>query len=224
MKLELHNADCMEIMKQYEDNYFDLAITDPPYGINAGVIHSGEVRKTKTRNRTRHAHEPKRWDESMPDLSYFIELERVSKNRVVWGFNYFANLLGPSRGFIVWDKVNGNNSFAAGEIAFTSFDRNAEIFKYMWNGMHQGQYGGDKSNNEKLIHPTQKPVELYKWLYANYAKPNMKILDTHLGSGSNAIAAYEMNMGEFVGCELDEDYFKASKKRIDQALSQQKLF
>ena len=206
MKLELHNADCMEIMAGYPDNYFDLAVVDPPYGIGAGEMTMGSgVHKFK---------KGKNWDSAIPNGAYFDELFRVSTNCVIWGGNYFTEHLPPTSHWLLWDKKNAGLSFAEGELAWVLNGKNLRIFYWCSTVFRDGG----------KIHPTQKPAELYKWIYANYAKPDMKILDTHLGSGSNAIAAYEMDMGEFVGCELDPDYFAAAKKRIDEALSQQKLF
>ena len=213
MELELHNKDCMGIMAEYPDNYFDLAIVDPPYGIDAANMTMGRGSASDTGKLKR-----KDWDKSAPPPKYFNELRRISNEQIIWGANHFMDSIHFSKNsscWVMWDKNDYNSDFADGELAWTSFESVTKIFK------RARALGGDSRNK---IHPTQKPIELYKWLYSNYAKPNMKILDTHLGSGSNAIAAYEMDMGEFVGCELDPDYFAAAKKRIDEALSQQKLF
>ena len=219
MNLELHNADCMEVMARYPDNYFDLAVVDPPYGI--GMAKTTNIANTKRGFNGEKIHEAKKWDSEIPPEEYFKELKRTSKNQVIWGGNYFTKYLEPTKSWVFWNKkenrTQGKN-FSDGELAWTSTKTLTRMFEFGWIGL-------DYCNqSEKKIHPTQKPVELYKWIYQNYAKDGMRILDTHLGSGSNAIAAYEMNMGEFVGCELDEDYFADAKKRIDNALSQQKLF
>ena len=205
MNLKLINGDCMEYMKHVPDKYFDLAIVDPPYGIG---MSGGNVGYKGNNNLTR-----KEWDSAIPSDEYFIELIRISKNQIVWGGNYFK-ILWPTRGYIVWDKGAGfrDRTYAESELAFTSFDRNAKTFS------HDPLAGGDYKGK---IHPTQKPVKLYQWLLQNYAKPEFKILDTHLGSGSSAIAAHYFGVAEFVGIELDADYFKAAKARIDSETRQQ---
>ena len=209
--MTIHNADCMEIMAEYEDNYFDLAVVDPPYGIGkkfkggkSGKINFNEIVK-------------KGWDAEPPGHAYFEEVKRVSKNQIIWGGNYFLDNLGSSRCFIVWDKkISQDFSLAMCELAWTSFDKIAKIFV---GHSFMGTNGG-----KDRIHPTQKPVALYDWIYDNYAEPGQKILDTHLGSGSNAIAAHYAKMGEFVGCELDEDYFKGACERIRKETRQMELF
>ncbi len=206
--LTIYNADCMEIMSRYEDNYFDLAVVDPPYGIGMSGGNVGY-------NGNNHL-ERKEWDNGIPTEEYFKELKRVSKNQIIWGGNYFPYIW-PTRGYIVWDKGAGfkNRTFAESELAFSSFNRNAKTFSY--DPLAKGDYKGK-------IHPTQKPVKLYNWIYKNYAKEGQKILDTHLGSGSNAISAHYAKMGEFVGCELDKDYYEASIKRIYNETRQLELF
>mgnify|MGYP003132134086 CR=1 FL=1 len=204
--VELHNMDCMELMKRYPDNYFDLSIVDPPYGIEeSGGVSGGETLHKKGRRFSRK--ELLRWDKK-PNKKYFDELARVSKNRIIWGGNYFN--LPPTRCVIVWDKVQPWETFSKVEIAWTSFAGPANLFKF------DNRTGGK-------IHPTQKPIALYKWLLDNYAKQGDKILDTHLGSGSSAIAAYQLGY-DFVGCELDKDYFQAMEKRVKQAMKQTNLF
>lgn len=216
------NIDCMEYMKTLKDNEFNLAIVDPPY-FN-GPNRSGYYGKGYSNlgvQRDKYYEECKEW--SVPDEQYFQQLFRVSKNQIIWGANHFAGVFNSSSSsWIVWDKDNGKSSFADAELAYTSFDSAVRIFKYMWNGMHQGSAGGNVKLNEKRIHPTQKPVKLYQWLLSNYAKEGDKILDTHLGSGSSAIAAHYGGF-EFVGCELDKDYFEAAKERIERETSQIKL-
>lgn len=211
--------DCMEYMRTVPDKYFDLAIVDPPYGINAANTFGGEDRKSGNGAANKTAFEKKDWDLSVPDKAYFDELMRVSKNQIIWGANYMSNFLPPSMGWIVWDKDNGTTKFSDAELAFSSFDRALRIWKYTWNGMLQG----DMKNKESRIHPTQKPRKLYDWLLSNYAKEGEKILDTHLGSGSSAIAAHYAGF-EFVGCELDTDYFNASVERFKIETAQEALF
>ena len=200
------NEDCMDLMARYEDNYFDLAIVDPPYGIG---MDGGNVGYKGFNN-----FEKKGWDKAIPQQEYFDELFRVSKNQVVWGGNYFG--LPATRCFLVWDKGEGfyNRSYAECELAWTSFDKNT--VKYKRDPLAKGDYKGK-------IHPTQKPVKLYEWLLMNYAKENDKILDTHLGSGSIAIACHNLEY-ELTGCELDKDYYEAAMKRIEQHKQQQRLF
>ena len=218
--IKMLNMDCMEYMRTLPDKYFDLAIVDPPYGINAANTFGGEERKSGNGAANKTAFEKKDWDLNVPDKSYFDELMRVSKNQIIWGANYMSNFLPPSMGWIVWDKDNGTTKFSDAELAFSSFDRALRIWKYTWNGMIQG----DMKNKEVRFHPTQKPVKLYQWLLQNYAKPEFKVLDTHLGSGSSAIAAHYFGVAEFVGTELDEDYCKACCERFENATAQEALF
>lgn len=196
--------DCMEGMKQYPDKYFDLAIVDPPYGINRGETFGGKNWKE---------YQKKDWDKEPPTDTYFGELFRVSKDQIVWGANYYPYAFNPSMGWIFWDKGQ-DLTMSDGELAFTSFDR--ALRRIEINRCFNGEFGG-------LLHPTQKPVRLYKWLLKNYAKPGDKILDTHLGSGSSRIAAYDMGF-DFTGYEIDKDYFEAQEKRFQQFKAQQKLF
>lgn len=198
------NEDCMDLMARYPDKYFDLAIVDPPYGIDAGKMTMGSGKHKFKKG--------KDWDAGIPTEKYFLELFRVSKNQMIWGGNYFTKILPPSNDWIIWDKLNPNLSFSEAEMAWCSIKRNTRIFKHY---SAQVEEGGK-------IHPTQKPVALYKWLLHNYAKPNDKILDTHLGSGSSRIAAYDMGF-DFVGCELDKEYFEAAEKRFKNHISQLKL-
>jgi site-specific DNA-methyltransferase (adenine-specific) len=203
----------MEYMATLPDKAFDLAIVDPPYGIGAGG--KSFINRSSANKRAESFYKDNDWDKIRPSKEYFIELDRVSKNQIIWGANYFTDLLKPSRCFIVWDKKTGDNSYADCELALTSFDANAKIFVKLWLGAHAQDTDG-------RIHPTQKPVALYKWLLTNYAKPGDRILDTHLGSGSSRIAAYEMGF-DFVGCEIDKDYFEAQEKRWESHISQMRI-
>ena len=215
----LLNEDCMDVMARYPDGYWELVIADPPYGINIASqspLGSGCVKKKCGQS---FEYTKKDWDSCIPDASYFKELFRVSKNQIIWGANYMTEHLPPSMGWIVWDKNNGTISFSDCELAYTSFDRALRQFTYTWHGMLQG----DMKNKEQRIHPTQKPVKLYEWLLLNYAKEGDKILDTHLGSASSAIAAKKMGF-DFVGCELDKEYFDKSQERIDNYFRQDSLF
>ena len=210
MKQTALHIDCMEYMRGLPDKAFDLAIVDPPYGIGAGG--KSFINRNTANKRAESFYKDNDWDKIRPSKEYFIELDRVSKNQIVWGANYFTDLLKPSRCFIVWDKKTGDNSYADCELALTSFDANAKIFVKLWLGAHAQDTDG-------RIHPTQKPVKLYEWLLKNYAKEGDKILDTHLGSGSSRIAAYNMNF-EFVGCEIDKDYFEKQEERFEHHISQ----
>jgi site-specific DNA-methyltransferase (adenine-specific) len=199
MNLKLLNMDCMEYMKTVPDKYFDLAVTDPPYGID--INSSGRL--------GHYGGKGKKWDAQAPSDEYFSEVYRVSKNQIIWGANYFN--MPPTRCFLIWDKGQPEGvSFASHEYAWTSFDKSAKCF-----------YQRPQNADIIRIHPTQKPVKLYQWILQNYAKPEFKILDTHLGSGSSAIAAHYYGISEFVGIELDADYFKAAKNRIDSETRQQ---
>ena len=202
----VHLVDNMIFMKGIPDKYFELAIVDPPYGIG---MDGGSVGYKGFNN-----FEKKCWDLSPPDKTFFNELMRISKNQIIWGGNYFN--LPPSRCFLIWDKGEGfkNRTYAEAEIAWTSFDANIRIFKH--DPLAKGDYRGK-------IHPTQKPVPLYKFLLKNYAKPNDKIFDSHVGSGSSRIACYDMGF-DFTGCELDPDYWKAQEERFEQHIMQGDLF
>ena len=216
------NQDCMIAMKEFPDKYFELAIVDPPYGINfdGNTTVKGKGGKANTFSNKQHHHK-KGWDTQRPSKEYFEELGRVSKNQIVWGGNYFADLLTPKKGWIFWDKkiTNANNTnFSDGELAWTSFDCILRRFTYDWIGF--GYLNNPQG--EKKMHPTQKPVALYRWLLTNYAKQGDKILDTHLGSGSSRIAAHQLGF-DFTGYEIDKDYFEASEKRFKLVTSQQQI-
>jgi len=195
--------DCMEYMAGFQDGYFDLAVVDPPYGIGASEGYGRSLRKNKRITE-------KNWDDSRPDALYFKELFRVSKNQIIWGGNYFG--LPATRCYIVWDKQNAGRNFADCEMAWTSFDQVARIFVYRV-----------ANDFRERFHPTQKPIALYRWIFQNYAKPGDRILDTHLGSGSSRIAAYDMGL-DFYSCELDPDYFAAQEKRFSDHISKPQLF
>jgi site-specific DNA-methyltransferase (adenine-specific) len=201
-KIELLHADCMEYMRGLPDKAFDLAVVDPPYGINVTKMNMGS-RKTVRPS-------AKIWDEHVPYRGYFEELKRVAKGQVIWGGNYFD--LPPARCIVVWDKGESmyGRDFAECEIAWTSFDKVARIFKMGPNQLDR-------------FHPTQKPVKLYEWLLTNYAKRGDKILDTHLGSASSAIAAHNLGF-DFVGMELDADYYAAAKARYENHIKQIRMF
>ena len=202
----LYNCDCMEYMRGLPDKAFELAIVDPPYGIN--VNHNmGRRRWNKPSD-----YKPAVWDNEPPPQEYFHELMRVSQNQIVWGANHFMERIAlPSSCWIVWDKLFSQDvSFAAAELAWTSFDSVTKKFTL-------------SPADSSRIHPTQKPVKLYEWLLANYAKPGDKILDTHLGSGSSAIAAHNLGF-DFVGTELDSDYFDAALARFNKHIAQGSLF
>ena len=207
---EVKNIDCMEGMRDYPDKYFDLAIVDPPYGIGH-TNNKGENNLAKTNP------DKMPWNKTVPEREYFTELFRISSQQIIWGVNYYPyDFLAGGR--IVWDKLT-TGDFSACEIAYCSLQRTVTKFQYLWNGMIQQ----NNRNREIRIHPTQKPLALYKWLLKNYAKPGDKILDTHLGSGSSRIAAYDMGF-DFTAFEIDADYFDAQEKRFQQFKAQTKLF
>ena len=201
-----YNMDCLEGMRQFPDNYFDLAIVDPPYGIKANKMTLGNGKRVVYRGGN--------WDDRTPNDLYFDELFRVSKNQIIFGGNYFVNNLAPKQGWIFWDKGTGENSFSDGELAWTSFDVALRKFFWSWVGSN-----AKEKNESDRIHPTQKPVALYKWILSNYAKPGDKILDTHVGSASSLIACYDMGF-DYVGFEIDEGYYRQAKKRLDEEMAQ----
>lgn len=213
--LKISNEDNMELMKRFPDNYFDLAIVDPPYG--AGNIKNCTQNKYKT------------YINEIPKPEYFTELFRVSKNQIVCGGNYFAHLLPPSRGWVCWDKKQPNPKYADGEMLWTSFDVNTKFFRYMTTNIIEGSTNISNGTKQPNIHPTQKPKGLYEWLLKNYAKENYKILDTHLGSGSIALAVDNLNKIEkmnltLTACELDNDYYNTAIKRINEVTTWESLF
>jgi site-specific DNA-methyltransferase (adenine-specific) len=211
-KITITNEDNMLLMARYPDNYFDLAIVDPPYGIDRG----GQVETfTKNPKHKRKHHTVKNWDNEIPNKEYFEELFRVSKNQIIWGANYFVEFLNKSSmGWIFWFKGQEGLSMSDGEIAYSSFQKATRQINI--NRGLIAQSGGS-------IHPTQKPVKLYKWLLDNYTEEGNKILDTHLGSGSIAIACHDYGF-ELTACELDKEYYDKAIQRIKNHTSQQKLF
>lgn len=222
-KATIHNMDNMEFMSSVPDAYFELAIVDPPYfeGVNKSGYY-GKGYSSLGVHRAKHYDTLDHWE--IPTPEYFKELSRISKNQIIWGANHFAGIFdSSSAGWIVWDKDNGNSSFSDGELAYSSFDRALRIFKWVWNGMHQGSYGGNVKLNQKRIHPTQKPIELYYWLLQNYAKQGDKIFDSHLGSGSHAIACNQLGF-ELTGTEKDTSMFEKSCEWILSELKQERMF
>lgn len=205
-----YNVDCMEYMRTLPDKAFDLAVVDPPYGLDIANMNMGAGNSPRCSKLENRLWSKANWDKQSPNKEYFSELFRVSRNRIIWGGNYFE--LPPCKCFLIWDKGEGlyGRSFSECEQAWTSLKDTARVFKY--------------SPVDKMrIHPTQKPVALYAWIYSRYAKIGDKILDTHLGSGSSRIAAYDAGL-DFVGCEIDKDYFDAQEKRFQEHTAQENLF
>jgi site-specific DNA-methyltransferase (adenine-specific) len=215
--ITITNEDNMALMARYPDKCFELAIVDPPYGL---CVDGVNPIANKSGDQNHKYDSSKQWDEYIPDKLYFIELARVSMNQIIWGGNYFLDYLGFCKAPIIWDKLNGESMFADGELAWTSsgLPRNLKIFRHQWCGVFK-----DSERGAIKIHPTQKPVALYKWLLSRYAKPGDKILDTHLGSGSIAIACHDLGF-DLTACELDKDYFDAAMKRIRDHQAQGSLF
>ena len=202
--INIYNEDCLEALKKMKDNEFDLAIVDPPYGI--------EVNKM-TLGGGKYKNKGKSWDSETPPQEYFNELFRVSRNQVIWGANYMIDKIGkPSMGWIYWDKMNGDSDFSDGELAFTSFKRALRSYKH--------HLSMDRS---KRFHPTQKPIKLYEWILMKYAKEGDKILDTHLGGGSIAIACHNLGY-DLTGFEIDEEYYTKANERIKEHQSQIRMF
>ena len=239
----LENIDCMELMARYPDKYFDLAICDPPYGLN--IAKTGSIGRDKFT--------PKTWDEKIPDDEYFIELQRVSKNQIIWGGNYFPYLWkNGCKGFICWNKLNHHDNRADIEMAWTSFNKLAKYAEYMWDGNRYGTKGNIQGVGKPTIriHPTEKPVYLYEWILQNYGQCEEcggsgevasltidcdvqickvckgkapLILDTHLGSGSIAVACYK-NGYDLTACEIDKEYYDKAIKRYNEYTAQTSLF
>ena len=207
--INLIHGDSLQALKGYGDNHFDLAIVDPPYGIDVTKMTLGNAKK-KLKSKE------KDWDNEVPSEAYFKELFRVSKNQLIWGGNYFD--LPNSRFWIVWDKNNGESDFADGEMCWGSFDKPMRIKRVNWCGSACKHETG-----QNKIHPTQKPIALYRWLLENYTNENDLILDTHLGSGSSRIAC-QKNGFAFTGFEIDKDYYEAQEKRFKDFVSQLRMF
>jgi len=214
--ITLFNADCLPAMKVMPDRAFDLAIVDPPYKVNM----SGGKSPVNGFKGRKHWDKMETWDHTRPGSDYFNELSRISSNQIIWGANYYPEHLTPSMGWIFWYKMQDNFSFSDGEFAFTSFNVKARIFKYA-RGMESGFSPGGCA--EPNIHPTQKPVALYKWLLTKYAKPGQSILDTHFGSLSIGIACHDLGY-DLTAYEIDEEYFRAGKERLERHQRQEQLF
>jgi len=221
--LDIRNMDCMELMAQFENKHFDIAICDPPYGIGE----DGEKNHSRSNAARAKQYTPKDWDNEPPSDEYFKEVLRVSKFVVMWGANHYIERMPKQNAtcWLIWDKENGDNDFADCEMAWTNFDSAVRKFKFRWAGMLQG----NMKDKEQRIHPTQKPVQLYKWILKRFAKDGMKILDTHLGSGSIAIAIDSINKIEKLGLtltasEIDPEYFTDAMKRIENETAQTSLF
>lgn len=210
MRSAVFNEDCIAVMKRYPDKFFNLAIVDPPYGnIDAIGLADNKNKGKQATKRTNY----KLFENIAPDDEYYIELERVSKNQIVWG----GNFLGLCGGVIVWQK-NGT-AFGEAEVAICSTHKSVRVFEYTWNGMLQQ----NMKDKEIRIHPTQKPVALYEWILKNYAKEGDVILDTHLGSGSSRIACHKAGL-DFVGCEIDKEYFDKQESRFKNFIAQMTLW
>ena len=221
-RVRLHLGDSLEAMKEMSDNTYDLAIVDPPYGIGFDGHHTITKEGHKGFSAKKELHAKKDWDSQRPSAEYFNELQRISKNQIVWGGNYFADLLPPKKGWIFWDKkiTNAKNmNFSDGELAWTSSDGILRRFTYDWIGF--GYLNNPQK--EKKIHPTQKPVKLYEWLLDNYAKEGDKILDTHLGSGSIALACHNRGF-DLDAWEIDEEYYNNAVKRLKTHQQQLTMF
>lgn len=202
-----YNMDCLAAMREMPDKAFDLAVVDPPYGIEKGFQATSRVAKYGQMQTV---------NDARPTKEYFDQLFRVSKNQIVWGYNHLSDLLPKTKEFIFWYKHQPVDTYADGELAYTSFTKTAQCFDYPY-------FGGTGVDKDGRIHPTQKPVALYRWIFQRYAKPGYKILDTHLGSGSSRIAAYDAGL-DFVGYEIDKEYFDKQEERFAQHTAQLSLF
>lgn len=216
--------DCIEGMRHFPDKYFDLAVVDPPYGIGADKKQNeAALQRIKANGKSKAGrgwklYRDTNWDNEIPSNEYWVELFRISKNQIVWGGNYFTKYLPPSSGWLVWDKKQRNFSLADGELAWTSFDRTLRIFE-----ISRGEALALNNKDGGRFHPTQKPVRLYDWIFKRFANPGDRIIDTHLGSGSSRIASHKAGL-DFVGFEIDEEYFTVANKRFDAFKSQLRLF
>ena len=215
---KLYNIDNMEGMKQFPDKYFELAIVDPVFG--EMVTQGGYMQNSSSKLAKNKSYNNSLWKQPKTNEEYFQELFRVSKNQIIWGGNYFVEEIGKNTScFIVWDKENGENHFADCELAWTSFKTAVRQFTFRWQGMLQG----NMKDKEKRIHPTQKPVALYKWLLTNYAKQGDKILDTHVGSASSLIACEDLGY-DYIGFEIDKDYYNSAQERLETFKAQVNMF
>lgn len=225
---EVFNEDCKKGMKRFPDGFFDLAVVDPPYF--PGPERRGYYGQSISTRGVKRRNYPISDKWILPDQEYFDELFRVSKNQIIWGINYFIgkNEIPFSSGRIIWDKMNDSTDFSDCEIAYCSMIDSVRIFRFLWNGMIQGTPGngtvmqGNKKLNQKRIHPTEKPFDLYKWIYRKFSDPGMKILDTHLGSGSHRTVAYDAGI-DFWGFEIDKVHFDNGNKRFEILKQQLKL-
>ena len=209
--VHLFNMDCMELMKTYSDKHFDIAIVDPPYGLDLANMNMGIGKSKKASKIQNRKWKPKDWDKEMPTAEYFAELMRVSKNQIIWGGNYFP--LPPCKNYIIWDKeIPEGLSFADCEMAWTSFDKAPKMFRY-----------SAYLDKESKFHPTQKPIKLYDWILNKYAKEGDLILDTHLGIGNIAVACHYYGVS-LVGSEIDKDYYDKAMKNFSERTMQVKLF
>lgn len=224
--VEMLHIDNMEYMATCKNKQFGLAIVDPPYGIKESAdrnLSRSKLARTKM-------YRKEFWDDDIPTQEYFDELFRISEHQIIFGINYFLGKrdIPFSAGRIIWDKVNGDSSFSDCEMAYCSFHHSTRLFRFMWNGMQQGVPGngsvmqGNKKLNQKRIHPTEKPIPLYQWILRNYADPDMKIIDTHMGSGSLAIAAHDFGC-DLVAMDNDKVFYDDAKQRFDMHKLQLKL-
>jgi site-specific DNA-methyltransferase (adenine-specific) len=202
-----YNTDCLAAMREMPDKAFDLAVVDPPYGIEKGFQATSRIAKYGQMDSV---------NDAKPQKEYFAELFRVSKNQIIWGYNHLSDMLPSTKEFVFWYKHQPVDSYSDGELAWTSFTKTAKCFDYPF-------FGGTGADKDGRIHPTQKPIALYTWVYQTYAKPGDKILDTHLGSGSSRIAAYDAGL-DFVGYEIDKEYFDKQEERYQRHISQISLF
>ena len=207
---EVYLEDCVKALKRFNDNHFDLAIVDPPYGLGMGTVSIPSEKNTNSQQKFYKDLKSKRWDDNTPNKEYFDELKRVSKNQIVWGGNYMSEHLGNTKCIIIWDKMTYIPTMSQFEFAFCSFNKHPKMVKI-------------NSTDINRMHPTQKPTKLYDWILHHYAKPNDLILDTHLGSGSSRIAAYKGGFN-FVGFEIDQEYYEKQEKRFNDFKSQLRLF
>lgn len=221
----VYNADCLPAMKEYPDKYFDLAVVDPPYfsGPERRAYYGSSVSATKVARRRYPV--IKEW--RVPGAEYFEELFRICRCYIIWGCNYYDFVFAPGR--IVWDKCNGASTFSDCEIAATNCHDSVRLFRYMWNGMMQGKsmyeghiMRGNKTLNEVRIHPTQKPIDLYCWIFQNYTKPGYKVLDTHIGSGTSRRAAYDFGL-DFIGYEIEKIYFDLQEQAFEDHIAQLRM-